>query len=587
MYEDPNFLIDTGLLPQIALECRTVRIGSYKYIPQEKVVICRNGVKLHVPSLENDSSFVTFDVKYEDIIKFFVHFGKAMPVIFFYISARTGTMIHELLGMQDLVGLHDPSGKNLVHKYITLLPNKFPENSKTILTSLFSRENKMVEITPQKANDLLQRTAPKDNLLQFITIQEEKPSQNLVNDIDVGNDDTQIIVIYPPSPAKGGIAINTEHYLCLAEDNFLNDVIIDFYLKYLTLEVLSEFDQQRTHVFNSFFYKRLTSSYVQDAQNTVSMTLAARRHARVQTWTKDVNIFEKDFIIIPINKDAHWFLAIICFPGLVEKISTCTAKTRGNDNNKTVQKTKKIKELKKTITIDFTTIPPASIITIDNESERNKAEDNDDKIKIEIDKKNKTDQSKKNATQINVELEKQKEIIKKPCILIFDSLPGENRTRIIATLRDYLSCEHVAKLGVKKIFSEDTIKGEFLKVPRQSNFADCGLYVLQYVESFFKDPIKDYTLPIKTLKKWFEEIIITRKREEISNLLIKLMNNTKGNETSIDLPTINFPKQDGKLKSKVKNRTDIKTAELESKNNKRFTSDTNLLGQLTCSFLIL
>lgn len=57
---------------------------------------------------------------------------------------------------------------------------------------------------------------------------------------------------------------------------------------------------------------------------------------------------------------------------------------------------------------------------------------------------------------------------------------------VIATLRDYLSCEYVAKTGCEKIFSKDTIKGALLKVPQQSNFTDCGLYVLQYVESFFK-----------------------------------------------------------------------------------------------------
>lgn len=39
-------------------------------------------------------------------------------------------------------------------------------------------------------------------------------------------------MIYPPPPAKGGISINTEDYACLGEDQFLNDVIIDFYLKY-------------------------------------------------------------------------------------------------------------------------------------------------------------------------------------------------------------------------------------------------------------------------------------------------------------------------------------------------------------------
>jgi sentrin-specific protease 7 len=110
------------------------------------------------------------------------------------------------------------------------------------------------------------------------------------------------ITVYPPPPAKGGIAINTEDYLCLAEDQFLNDVIIDFYLKYLTLEVLSESDQQRTHVFSSYFYKRLTSPHAQAAESTVPMTPAAKRHARVQKWTKNVNIFEKDFIIIPINE---------------------------------------------------------------------------------------------------------------------------------------------------------------------------------------------------------------------------------------------------------------------------------------------
>lgn len=43
---------------------------------------------------------------------------------------------------------------------------------------------------------------------------------------------------------------------------------------------------------------------------------AEKRHCRVKTWTKGINIFEKDFIIVPINENEHWFLAIICFPGM-------------------------------------------------------------------------------------------------------------------------------------------------------------------------------------------------------------------------------------------------------------------------------
>lgn len=77
-------------------------------------------------------------------------------------------------------------------------------------------------------------------------------------------------------------------------------------------------------------------------------------------------------------------------------------------------------------------------------------------------------------------------------------------------------------------------------------------------------------MPIKTLKAWFEEIVVTRKREELSNLLIKLMNNTKGDKT-INLPTVNFPTQDGKLKPKVENQTDVKPAKPETENKRKAT----------------
>lgn len=77
-------------------------------------------------------------------------------------------------------------------------------------------------------------------------------------------------------------------------------------------------------------------------------------------------------------------------------------------------------------------------------------------------------------------------IISRPCILIFDSLAGASRSRVVATLRDYLTCEYKAKISTSKSFTKENIKGACPKVPQQMNFTDCGLYVLQYVESFFK-----------------------------------------------------------------------------------------------------
>lgn len=52
-----------------------------------------------------------------------------------------------------------------------------------------------------------------------------------------------------------------------------------------------------------------------------SLTLKEKRHSRVKSWTKKVDIFAKDYLIIPINERGHWFLAIICFPGLPGPVS--------------------------------------------------------------------------------------------------------------------------------------------------------------------------------------------------------------------------------------------------------------------------
>jgi sentrin-specific protease 7 len=123
------------------------------------------------------------------------------------------------------------------------------------------------------------------------------------------------LLIYPPG--RGGIAINANDYACLGSGMWLNDVIIAFYLKYIHNELLSEDQRAKTHIFSQFFYSRLTTTMTKEKDP--NLTAAQKRHARVATWTKDVNLFEKDFVIIPINHNKnHWFLAIVCFPNLTE-----------------------------------------------------------------------------------------------------------------------------------------------------------------------------------------------------------------------------------------------------------------------------
>jgi Ulp1 family protease len=43
----------------------------------------------------------------------------------------------------------------------------------------------------------------------------------------------------------------------------------------------------------------------------------AAKYERVRKWTKNVDIFAKDYIFVPIHDHAHWSLAVICHPGVL------------------------------------------------------------------------------------------------------------------------------------------------------------------------------------------------------------------------------------------------------------------------------
>ena len=46
---------------------------------------------------------------------------------------------------------------------------------------------------------------------------------------------------------------------------------------------------------------------------------AQRAHARVERWTRGVDVFAKKFLLVPVCKDQHWSLAIICHPGVLAR----------------------------------------------------------------------------------------------------------------------------------------------------------------------------------------------------------------------------------------------------------------------------
>lgn len=64
--------------------------------------------------------------------------------------------------------------------------------------------------------------------------------------------------------------------------------------------------QARVHAFSCLFYGKLTELSTKEFK--ASHTLVAR-------WTKNVNLFDLDFIIIPINLTYHWSVCILTNPG--------------------------------------------------------------------------------------------------------------------------------------------------------------------------------------------------------------------------------------------------------------------------------
>uniref|UniRef100_A0AAY4BI14 Ubiquitin-like protease family profile domain-containing protein n=1 Tax=Denticeps clupeoides TaxID=299321 RepID=A0AAY4BI14_9TELE len=110
------------------------------------------------------------------------------------------------------------------------------------------------------------------------------------------------LIQYPPPPSKGGITVTTEDLECLKRGEFLNDVIIDFYLKFLLQEKASQEMKDRSHIFSSFFYKQLTRKDTSNEGAAQGSSLY-RRHQRVRTWTRHVDLFNKDFIFVPVNQE--------------------------------------------------------------------------------------------------------------------------------------------------------------------------------------------------------------------------------------------------------------------------------------------
>ncbi|KFY16925.1 hypothetical protein V492_01020 [Pseudogymnoascus sp. VKM F-4246] len=310
-----------------------------------------------------------------------------------------------------------------------------------------------------------------------------------------------------PFEGKNKAQVDMRDIERLDEGEYLNDNLIAFYLRYLQ----EKSERERPDVFkrvfylNTFFYPRLTKG---KGRKNID-------YDAVKRWTSKVNIFEYDYIVVPINENNHWYVAIICnVPKLILPPEERVSREEEQVNEKEVvdlgdavdtaspaQSTPKLKEGSITpevarkvsrLSIEDRASPepqPNGVKHIDveriNPGTPNHTSTADDD----------TDRPQKAASSVSKGRKgKRKSIppvrkynIEEPRIITLDSL-GVSHSPTCSNLRDFLIAEAKEKLGIDIILAQNSIGMTAKKIPEQNNHWDCGLFLLGYIEGFLDHP---------------------------------------------------------------------------------------------------
>lgn len=102
------------------------------------------------------------------------------------------------------------------------------------------------------------------------------------------------------------INIVTNDLFGLTGENWLNDNVIEFYMKLIA-------DRSMTEAYRREKFPKVYAMSTYFFQN-----LMFRGPSALERWTKTVDIFDFDLILIPVHQEEHWCLAVVDFrsPGV-------------------------------------------------------------------------------------------------------------------------------------------------------------------------------------------------------------------------------------------------------------------------------
>ncbi|KAE8553261.1 hypothetical protein EYB25_004643 [Talaromyces marneffei] len=309
-------------------------------------------------------------------------------------------------------------------------------------------------------------------------------------------------LVYPPVGKKKA-EVNRYDLERLRDGEFLNDNLIGFYARFLEhyLERNKPEVSKRVYFFNSYFYATLTSP-VKGRKGV--------NYQGVSKWTRNIDLFSHDYVVVPINENAHWYLAIICNLSTLKKRSGAKEGESMQEEPEAQQKVIDHNEIpetpspEKAATPEETARDSLASMKIDDvvpsSNPQNSPNSDDEWPEKEENQASPptvfhgeipsvTVQSKLAVTDA-VKRKKLKSSgpvysIDQPTIITFDSL-NEPRQHAIKVLKQYLMEE---SMKAKVSFEMKDIKGMTAKgIPLQPNYSDCGLYLLAYLEKFVQNP---------------------------------------------------------------------------------------------------
>lgn len=291
--------------------------------------------------------------------------------------------------------------------------------------------------------------------------------------------------------------VNSGDITCLDEGQFLNDAIITFYAKYLhkELEKRDEKLAKKVYIFNSFFWE----------------TWRSKGYDGVKSWTAKVDLLSYDYIIVPINQHAHWYLAIICNPGALipkdepdDEVQEVVNDRNGND------------------AAQFDDETEAKVANITSDLSQVSIEDQPEKLTASHpDRRNGTPVAKRSKASKR-RIPPRKYDPKAPRVITLDSLDGTH-SAVASQLKAYLVQEIKERKGLE-VEAPSPFGTTAKDIPMQNNFTDCGVYLLGYIEEFMKDPHKfarrilqqekrDWNVNAPELRHKIREVIFERQQK--------------------------------------------------------------------------